>query len=237
MSGDTFTGFPAVSRATAIPNLFFGAVLPRLSAPGDLLAFLWVARVVQEQRGEARFVSAEQLWAEGGLAASFDALGGGRDGLEHGLAACAALGALVACGVAAPGGATTLYGLNNAASRRALARARAGELELKAGPVLPPGAEAPRPGIFRLYEEHVGTITPLVAEGLLRAAERYPPEWVEQAFREAAELNARNWRYIERILQRWDEEGRPGETPRRDSLADRKRRYLGGDLGHIVRYH
>ena len=31
--------------------------------PGDLLAFLWVARLVQDQQGDARFVTADQIWA------------------------------------------------------------------------------------------------------------------------------------------------------------------------------
>jgi len=56
-----FNGFPGMAKATAIPNLFFATVLPNLRAPGDLLAFLWVARVVQEQRGEAVFATADQV--------------------------------------------------------------------------------------------------------------------------------------------------------------------------------
>ena len=40
----------------------------------------------------------------------------------------------------------------------------------------------------------------MVGERLLEAEETYPAEWIEDAFREAAELNVRNWRYIERIL-------------------------------------
>jgi len=56
--GEPFGGFPGVARATAIPNLFFATVLPDMTAPGELLAFLWVARLVQEQKGTVRFVSA-----------------------------------------------------------------------------------------------------------------------------------------------------------------------------------
>ncbi|HET7737325.1 MAG TPA: DnaD domain protein, partial [Tepidiformaceae bacterium] len=64
----------------------------------------------------------------------------------------------------------------------------------------------------------------------------YPAEWIVDAFREAAELNARNWRYVERILENWDREGRVNEAPGRDSLDERRRRFLGGDLGHVARY-
>ena len=62
MSEDAFGGFPGIARGTVIPNVFFTAVLPRFTAPGDLLAFLWLSRAVQEQRGEVRFVTAAQLW-------------------------------------------------------------------------------------------------------------------------------------------------------------------------------
>ncbi len=231
MSEDAFRGFPAVAKATAIPNLFFASVLPQLENAGELLAFLWVSRVVQEQRGEVRHVTAAQVWGEEGVAQSFERLGGGRTGLERGLKACVGLGALLGVQVRGPGVDETVYFVNNPQSRRAVARAKSGELKLRPDAVVHDLPATERPGIFRMYEEHVGTITPFVAERLLLAAERYPPEWIEDAFREAAELNARNWRYVERILGNWEREGRANEAPGRDSFAERKRRFLGESLG------
>ncbi|MCC6383141.1 MAG: DnaD domain protein [Dehalococcoidia bacterium] len=233
MSGEAFAGFPGLSSATAIPNLFFSAVLPTLSAPGDVLAFLWASRLIQEQRAEARFVTAGEIWAAPGAAASFTALGGGRAGLERGLLACARAGALLVLRLTSDDGEEAVYFVNNPGSRRAVARARASEIRLRPGTVALPVAFEPRPGIFRLYEEHVGTITPMVGERLLAAAEAYPAEWIEEAFREAAELNLRSWRYVERILQRWAQEGRSNETTGRDSFEEQKRRFLGAALGTI----
>ena len=89
----TFEGFPGIGKATAIPNTFFTAVLPAMREPGDLLAFLWVARLVQDQQGEARFVTADQVWALPDAASTFEALAAGRDSLERGLDACVELGA------------------------------------------------------------------------------------------------------------------------------------------------
>lgn len=237
MSAETgFNGFPGVAKATAIPNLFFATVLPHLRAPGDLLAFLWVSRIVQEQRGEAVFATADQVWSQHGAPESFEALAGGRRGLDEGLAACTEAGALLALRLNGPGGEETVFFVNNPGSRRAVARARAGELRLKPETVALPVPVEARPGIFRLYEEHVGTITPLVGERLLEAAETYPQEWIEEAFREAAEMNARNWRYIDKILKTWSEEGHARERTEGDSFEDRKQRYLGGSLGHVARY-
>ncbi|MDQ5826862.1 MAG: DnaD domain protein [Chloroflexota bacterium] len=64
-----------------------------------------------------------------------------------------------------------------------------------------------RPTIFALYEQNIGLLTPLLAEKLQDAEGRYPLEWIEAAFEEAVSNNKRNWRYIERILERWAVEG------------------------------
>ena len=226
MSDGTFEGFPGIGKATAIPNTFFSAVLPAMREPGDLLAFLWVARLVQEQQDEARFVTVEQVWALPDAASTFGALAGGRESLECGLAACVELGALLALDLAGGGSEETVYFVNNPASRRAVARARGGDLELRPGAIAYEPQPARRPNIFHLYEEHVGTITPLVAERLLVAAEQFPEHLIESAFREAAERNVRNWKYIERMLQNWSE-GNQRHEASGQSLADRRRRFLG----------
>jgi DnaD/phage-associated family protein len=229
-----FNGFPAIGKGTVLPNAFFTDVLPQLRTPAEVLAFLWVCRLVQEQRGDHRFVSAEQLWAVAPARAAFESAGADRHALDRGLERCRELGALLALRLAGEAGQETVYFVNNPGSRRAVARAHAGELALRPETVaLPPETEQ-RPGIFRLYEENIGTVTPLVGERLLAAIDDYPAEWIEEAFREAAELNRRNWRYIERILQKWAQEGRGYEASGRDSFEERKRRYLGGALGGVA---
>lgn len=226
-----FTGFPGIGKGTVVPNLFFSSVLPRLETPGALLAFLWVARLTQEKRGHERFVTAAEIWGQPDARKSFETLAGGQQGLDTGLAACLQVRALLALSLKAAAVNEDVYFTNDPISRRTIARARAGELSLKLESIVVPLEPAEkRPGIFRLYEEHIGTITPIVGDRLVDAEDRYPADWIEDAFREAAELNARNWRYIETILRNWAEEGRPHETPGRDSLEDRKRKYLGGAL-------
>ena len=141
-----FEGFPGIGKATAVPNTFYSAVLPAMREPGDLLAFLWVARLVQEQQGDARFVTADQVWALPDAASTFDALTAGRDSLDRGLAACVELGALLALDLAGGGHQETVYFVNNPASRRAVARARGGDLELRPGAIAyePPPAPPPQ---------------------------------------------------------------------------------------------
>lgn len=226
-----FNGFPGIGQGTVVPNLFFAAVLPEMRTPGALLAFLWVSRLLQEKRGSGRFVSASEIWGQPAAQQSFETLAGGEKGLNLGLSECVELRALLAVGVRRAGSEEVLYLSNDPSSRRTIARARAGELTLRPDSIVVPiEPKERRPGIFRLYEENIGTITPIVGDRLVEAQDRYPADWIEDAFREAAELNARNWRYIETILRNWAEEGRPHETPGRDSLEDRKRKYLGGAL-------
>ena len=63
-------------------------------------------------------------------------------------------------------------------------------------------------GIFKLYEENIGLITPLVAESLAEAETRYSSQWVLEAFKLATTRNKRSWAYISRILERWFIEGK-----------------------------
>jgi DNA replication protein len=65
-----------------------------------------------------------------------------------------------------------------------------------------------RPNIFVLYEQNIGLLSPLLADELKDAADLYPPEWIEAAFREAVQHNKRKWSYIRAILRRWETEGR-----------------------------
>ena len=65
-----------------------------------------------------------------------------------------------------------------------------------------------RPSIFALYEQNIGSITPMIGEQLRDAAENYPEDWIFEAMQIAVTGNKRNWRYIEAILERWSSEGK-----------------------------
>ena len=83
---------------------------------------------------------------------------------------------------------------------------------------LHPSPSSPRnasPNIFSLYEANIGMLTPMIADDLREAESLYPASWIEDAFREAVEQNKRSWRYVERILERWSQEGKGNGQPRR----------------------
>ncbi len=90
---------------------------------------------------------------------------------------------------------------------------------------------ASRPEIFRIYEREIGALTPMIADALIEAEKIYPHDWFMPAFREAADHNARSWKYVETVLKRWQVEGfgsnnkqrpngksPPGKRPRNEEL-------------------
>jgi len=89
------------------------------------------------------------------------------------------------------------------------------------------------PNIFVLYEQNIGMLTPMIAEELREAEEQYPGEWIEDAIREAVNLNKRSWRYIVRILERWTTDGRDENAQRGTGKTDPDK-FIKGKYGHMV---
>ena len=77
--------------------------------------------------------------------------------------------------------------------------------------------------IYRLYEDNIGQMTPVLAEELKLAEKNYPNLWIEEAIIEAVKNNIRNWKYISSILNRWQIEGRTnGESTRYSKKSERE---------------
>lgn len=118
-----------------------------------------------------------------------------------------------------------------------LRRARAGfDGIVGAGPEPRGTLRIERPSIFALYEQNVGLVTPIIADRLIDALERYPEAWVADAIEEAVAYNRRNWRYIQRILENWASEGRTDEANRGGPARDLNReKHLRGKYAHLFR--
>ena len=94
--------------------------------------------------------------------------------------------------------------------------------------------QPPAINIFALYEQNIGLIQALIAEELKEAEKLYPPQWIEEAFKEAVTLNKRSWRYIASILKRWASEGKDSGEYKRDIKKDDPDKYIKGKYGHMV---
>jgi DnaD/phage-associated family protein len=95
-----------------------------------------------------------------------------------------------------------------------------------------------RSNIFRLYEENVGILTPMIADMLRDAEQIYPLDWIEDAVQIAVSKNIRNWRYIEAILRRWQEKGRDNNNKQDDVVDDEEeyRKYIKGKYAEYIRH-
>lgn len=196
---------------------------------------LYALKMVQAKRGSPRWIEAAELRADVSLSAYLANAGAGPDAVERGLARGAEIGVLVRLSVERDGERRDLYFLNAPADRRGVEAVRNGSVDI--GRVLPDAAATPgerqRSSVFALYESLIGTISPLIADELTEAERLYPATWLEAAFREAAAQNARSWRYVSRILERWAVEGPDHAKTDGDSAGDR--RYFKGKYGRILR--
>ena len=100
---------------------------------------------------------------------------------------------------------TATYFLNTEFERQTIDKIKQSEAQSDHEPW---EAKEDRANIYSLYEQNIGILTPIVAEKIGEAEQKYPVEWIEQAISEAVSLNSRSWRYISRILERWEIEGK-----------------------------
>jgi len=97
------------------------------------------------------------------------------------------------------------------------------------------GSSAPmrKSNIFKLYEENIGALTPLLSDMLREAEKNYPAVWFEEAFEIAVSRNIRNWKYVEAILARWKEKGKDERKDQQDVVKDTKR-YTDSDFSEFI---
>ena len=174
-----------------------------------------------------RWAGLKSRYAERDLLADADILAGVRadgssrsapDRAREGLGAAVARGVLIPLGVEDE---QRWYVLASEENRR---KAHQGAFTI---PDLPEPTPLPieRPGIYALYEQNIGLLSPLIADRLADALLRYPEQWIAEAIGEAVAYNRRSWRYIERILENWATEGRLmkpiGEIMKRIELPEK----------------
>ena len=215
----TFKGFTDSESFTQLPDTFFHQLLSQIDDAAELKVILYLLWRVQHTDGPFRALR-EPDFAEKELGLSADDV---RSGLEkavkHGVI------------LKADHKAEVVYFLNSPRGRAAANAFLHGELKT-AGPTPAPFE---RPNIFRLYEENIGPLTPLIADALKDAEETYSPEWIADAIELAVKHNKRSWKYCEAILKRWKEEGRAEKQDRRDAEENRDK-YIKGEYADYIEH-
>ncbi|NPA90536.1 MAG: DnaD domain protein [Chloroflexi bacterium] len=234
-----FRGFDREEKVT-VPAQFFTELLPFIEDRAELMVTLYALYLADTFGEEHPFFRAEDLAQDRtfyqGLA---DPQRTSEEALQEGLERAVARGTLLH--VRSRQGPDTQvedwYCLNTPANRERLDALARGELvgTWALPPEHPTAWEPVRPNIFTLYEQNIGLLQPLIADELRQAEQEYPAEWIEEAFRIAAERNVRHWKYIRAILERWAREGRGHEkTGGRDSQDPK--RYISGPYAHLIKH-
>ncbi len=214
---------------TPIPGQFFSELLPEIDHLGEMKVTLYAFWFLDRLETPVRYLTYEDFAEDELLVQSL-----GAEGLDAALERAIQRGTLLKAQVRGQEWKEAIFFLNTPRGRAAVQAIQNGQWR----PILeehpPLTLDVERPNIFRLYEENIGPLTPLIADMLREAEQTYRQEWIEEAIRIAVQNNVRRWRYVEAILRSWQEEGRDGAN-RRDSEADR-RRYVEGEFADYIEH-
>ena len=223
-----FSGFPSGKMPTTpVPNLFFSEVMPQIDHQAELKVTLYCFWRLSLKEGRIRYLLQNELLADDTLVAG---LANSRDEAESlltdSLERACARGTFLRVALENGSDDEKLYFLNTPKGRAAVDSIKRGEWSPRTDTGTPTIVEIERPNIFILYEQNIGPLTPLIADELRDAEDAYPSHWLEDAFRLAVQNNARSWRYVLAILERWQTEGRDDRTKFRGNTEKSRRRYL-----------
>jgi DNA replication protein len=214
-----FEGFPEGKvHLTPIPAQFFSELLPEIDDLYELKLTLYVIWRLDRMEQPIRYLRLEDAVRDERF---MNGMGNTKEAAETTLPRAFELavrrGTLLQGQYRGQTKLETLYFLNSPKGRAAMDGLAKGSWQPSTeGP--PPVELAPEPpNIFRLYEENIGPLTPMLAEALREAEREYPPAWLEDAIQIAVKNNKRNWNYIQAILRRWQREGRDERKDRRDA--------------------
>ena len=221
-----FSGFPRDTLYSPTPDPLFGPLLEDIQDLAELKVTLRSVWLLHHKRQSTRVVSLDEFLNDTVLLRGLEPETGADSAAEEirrGLRLAVRRGTLLVHGSNPD---EAVFVLNNEPGRQALSR-------LKETGVAPAGGlgteEAPprareKLNIFVLYEDTIGTLSPIVAERLQEAEQRYPPGWIREAFEIAAVENKRSWQYVSAILARWGSEGKgnwTGGSNREDGKSGR----------------
>jgi DnaD/phage-associated family protein len=215
-----FKGFTDSETFTQLPDAFFHHILKDINDAAELKVTLYLIWRIEHMDGPFRALSQMDF--------NVKDLGLPAEEITQGLKKAVQRGTLLEVQRE-----TMVYFLLNSPRGRATVHAMESEKWNPKTAMSAPPIE--RPNIFKLYEENIGPLTPLIADALKDAENLYSPEWVADAIELAVTNNKRSWKYSEAILKRWKEEGRAEKQDRGDTEKDR-RKYVEGKYSDFIEH-
>ncbi|MCP5097572.1 MAG: DnaD domain protein [Chloroflexi bacterium] len=217
-----FPGFPAGKlRLTQIPNLFFSDLLPIINNISELKVTLYAFWALSQKDGKVRYMRLTDFLNDpafvNGLGPTTEIA---TEALLDGIERAVARGTFLHINIESSDGKMDLYFFNTEKGRSAVEGITKGEWRPNPDEDEPITLLVERPNVFVLYEQNIGSLTPMVVDELRDAEKTYPPRWIEEAIQLAVQNNVRKWRYVLGILERWRQEGKQDGTGRKDSQKE-----------------
>ncbi len=193
-----------------VPAPLLGSLLAQIDDMAELKCTLRAVALLSQKRGYPRFVTLQELQSDESLLRAVPAENEAQPAalIEKAMGSAVRRGTLAFAIINADGKRQPIFGLNTEFDRLALEKAASQPPPWSGTYKEPPDPSVERPNVFEMYEQNIGMMSPMIADALLEAEEMYPEEWIEDAIEEAVVQNKRSWRYISRILERWEQEGR-----------------------------
>lgn len=213
-----FNGFQERNQEPVrLPQAFFSELLPLIDNGPELQLMLYMFWHLEQDQEKFHYFRIQDLTSDPALVKMV----GDEETLAQSLNGLVDLGAVLAAELSWMG--ETYYFINGPQGRAAVKAINAGTWR-ETGKPQPAAQLTPEPAnIFKLYEENIGPITPMMAEILKADEAEYPAEWIEKAIRIAVTKNIRKWNYVQGILSRMQSEGYGNEQSRRDNSQDPER--------------
>lgn len=236
----TFKGFGARDKPTYLPESFFSELLPLIDDLAELKVTLFCMWALQQREGRYRYLTHADFAGDAALMDGLRATAPNAapaDTLAAALERAIERGALLRAEISRSDGVKqALYLMNTERGREAadaIATGRYEVIDTEQVEILPP-----RPNIYRLYEQEIGVLTPMIADGLKDLERDYPAAWLPEAIKVAAEKQAKNLQFIRAVLERWRKEGKTDDEirGRQESVGDAGdgRRFVSGRYADYI---
>ena len=218
---ENFNGFGKRDKKIMLPEAFFSDLLPLIDDLAELKVTLFCMWAMQQREGRYRYLTHTDFTANEPFLAGLRAACPHQEPeetLAAGLKRAIERGTLITAEITRSDGTPhTLYFMNTARGREAReAIAQGNWTDTAQVEILPP-----RPTIYRLYEQEIGALTPMIADELKDIEQNYLDEWIRDAVRVAVREQKRHIRYISAVLERWRKEGKTDDeiTGRHESVG------------------
>ena len=229
-----FKGFPpGKERFTRIPGTFFTELLPQIDNLEEMKVTLYAIWKLERMEGTFRYLRHEDFTSDEKFAGSL-----GKNpvkAISNGLKKAVERGTLLDTHVDLDGNLENLFFLNTIKGQAAVKAILQGDWQPTGDNTYPIKLNLEKPNIFRIYEEHIGPLTPMIADTLKEAETIYPEGWIEEGIRKAVENNIRKWSYVEAILERWKKEGRDDRAYKKDPEEGWKK-YVEGEFSDFIEH-